>query len=368
MAIVLLLQGVCALPETAHADAGPVIDAIERLPRARRLIAYPEAINKRGISRADRLALTKAFAVHAACVSPHYLKADELPDLQPWVSILEEGLKNGANDAKIASALAQIYINDRLYSKAAAAVQALKKSQPTSHQTAAWSALCSSAKDGEVFRPGSRQLLTFPLHFCVLTRNPAAHKVATLEQCRKECDILNRTFRAQNGDALVRFRFKSYTSYADARKSTSAMVQYGDSTDTYDSNGVAKVFNACKDRKVRDPKAINVYIYDSYSARAKFGDVTSHGKRNSNRPYVLIDWERLDNKIQNAEAHEMGHAFGLDHVGVPGATGKSPTNIMASAGMKFGSGGLRTHGFTEAQVGLILYHAGRTFRRLGLRR
>jgi hypothetical protein len=144
-------------------------------------------------------------------------------------------------------------------------------------------------------------------------------------------------------------------------------VEFGDSKEPYDSGKVVRAFNATSDPKVRDPHAINVYIYDSYSDRVQDDDKTSHGTRNSNRPYVLIDWERLGGNIQNAEVHEMGHAFGLGHVGVPGAGGDSSTNIMASAGEGFGSGGRRDLGFSESQAALILYHAERSYDRLGLR-
>ena len=63
----------------------------------------------------------------------------------------------------------------------------------------------------------------------------------------------------------------------------------------------------------------------------------------------------------------MGHAFGLGHVGVPGATGRTSTNIMASVSEGFGSGGLRDLGFSESQAAVVLYHARRTSARLGLR-
>ncbi|MCK4960773.1 MAG: metalloprotease, partial [Planctomycetes bacterium] len=89
--------------------------------------------------------------------------------------------------------------------------------------------------------------------------------------------------------------------------------------------------------------------------------------RNSNWPYVLIDWERLNKNVQNPEAHEMGHAFGLGHVAVPGATMQTPTNIMASTEHGFGSGGTRNLGFTESQAAIILYHAKRTLSRLNTR-
>jgi len=77
----------------------------------------------------------------------------------------------------------------------------------------------------------------------------------------------------------------------------------------------------------------------------------------------LIDWERLSCNIQNPEAHEMGHAFGLYHVSVPGAKPQSSTNIMCSTEHGFGSGGKRNIGFTEAQTAIILYHAKRTLSR-----
>jgi hypothetical protein len=53
---------------------------------------------------------------------------------------------------------------------------------------------------------------------------------------------------------------------------------------------------------------------------------------------------------------------------VPGATGRTPTNIMTSAGERFGSGGLRDLGFTPAQAAVVMYHAERTHQRLGLKR
>ena len=349
-------------------DEQTTINAIERLPRSQRLTAYPNALKRSGVSDNDRMALIKAFAKHAKIVSPHYLKSDRVWNPKSWVSILDEGFKRNPNDPDIAWALAQLHINDANYSKALPIVESFKKSNPNHHHALAWHALCNSKKDGSKLRPARGKLLIFPLHFCVLTRNPSAHKVATIRQCRKDCDTLNATFRTHNGDTLVRFKFKSFSSYSDVKDSVSELVRFGDSTDPYDSNGLARAFNACKDSRVRDPNAINIYIFDSYSSRMKFADVTSHGKRNSNRPYVFLDWERIGNKIQNVYPHEMGHSFGLGHVGVPVATGKSPTNIMTSAGEKFGSGGLRTYGFTEAQAALILYHAQRTHQRLALKR
>ena len=82
---------------------------------------------------------------------------------------------------------------------------------------------------------------------------------------------------------------------------------------------------------------------------------------------MLIDLQRWGSNLQNAEPHEMGHAFGLCHVGIPGATGQTSTNIMASVSEDFGSGGQRDLGFSESQAAAILYHAQRTYVRLGLK-
>ena len=60
---------------------------------------------------------------------------------------------------------------------------------------------------------------------------------------------------------------------------------------------------------------------------------------------------------EGGEEDEMGHAFGLEHVCAPGATVKTPTNIMASADCKKGSGGLRNIGFDSEQAGTVRQYA-----------
>lgn len=347
--------------------ADAAVTAIERLPRPQRPEAYEKAAAKGGLSAAERLALTQGFARHAKDVSPHY-QNEPLPwNTAAWAAFLRRGWEAAPTDATIGLALARLHIDARQYSAAAPVVAALDKAHPDNHEVNAFQAACQSTKDGTPVGPAG-PLKTFPLHFCVLTRNPAAHRVATEAQCRKECDILNATFRTRDGRQLVRFEFKGFSAYADIKGSASTLLRIGDSTQPFDTEAMARDFNNCKDPRVRDPKAINVYVYDAYNPRAKFADLTSHGKRNSNRPYVLLDWERLDNKVQNAEAHEMGHAFGLEHVGVPNAKGTTPSNIMTSAEEDFGSGGLRNLGFTDAQAAVILFHAQRTHNRLGLGR
>jgi hypothetical protein len=205
-------------------------------------------------------------------------------------------------------------------------------------------------------------LPVFDVHFCVITKNKKAHAVATLEQLKKEVDILNKYFVTEKREPIVTFRFKSAHFYEDVADLGCGFVELGDGEVPYDTNGWADRFNECPHPQVRDPNAINFYVYDSYGSNGA-ADKTSHGKRNSNRPYVLIDWERLDHRIQSPEEHEMGHAFGLGHVHVDGATGRTSTNIMASVHAG-GSGGLKDIGFNSEQVATIMHHAVITYQRL----
>lgn len=216
----------------------------------------------------------------------------------------------------------------------------------------------ASAQDGGT-------LLTFDLHFAVITKNPAAHGVVTLSQLKTEVDILNTYFVTEGRQPIVKFRFKSASFYDDIKHSRCEFVKIGDTEVPYDSDRLAALFNACDDVKVRDPQAINFYVYDSYDAQKGASDTTGHGKRNSNRPFLILDWERLNHKDQSPEEHEMGHAFGLGHECAPGARRESSTNIMTSSDCGRGSGGRRDIGFNARQVKTILGHAQAIRERLG---
>jgi hypothetical protein len=357
-----ILAGIPAA--VACADVADEIARIEKLPRTRRLAEYEALAERKVLSDADRAAVVKAFAKHAAKVSPVFGKSSHKIDPKRWQLMLEYGHKQDPRDRDVLFALCQLLIDQKKYADARPFAEALLKLDADDHFAKAWSEYCRAKAAGTA---NPAELLTFPLHFCVLTRSPQARERATAEQCRTEVDIFNRSFVTFEGKPLVKFVFKGYTSYAEAKGSPCDLLELGDSTKPYSNDGFTKAFNACQIANIRDPRAINVFIFDSHSQKAGFGDPTSHGIRNSNRPFVLIDWQRLGGNLQNAEPHEMGHCFGLGHVGVPGATGNSSTNIMTSSGESFGSGGERDLGFSESQAAVVLYHARRTHSRLGLK-
>ena len=359
----LLYAGPAVL--VARAEVTGEIARIEKLPRTRRLAEYEALASRKMLSDADRTAAVKAFAKHAAKVSPAFGKSSHKIDASRWQRMLEYGHQQDPRDRDVLLALFQLLIDQKKYADARPFAEALVKLDADDHFALAWSEYCRSKTDGAVAKPA--ELLTFPLHFCVLTGSPQAREKATAARCQAEVDIFNRSFVTLEGKPLVKFVFQGYTSYAEAKDSPCDLLDLGDSTKPYSNDAFTKAFNACQIEQIRNPRAINVYVFDSHSQKAGNGDQTSHGIRNSNRPFILIDWQRLGGNLQNAEPHEMGHCFGLGHVGVPGATGKSSTNIMASAAEGFGSGGERDLGFSESQAAVVLYHARRTHSRLGLK-
>jgi hypothetical protein len=352
--ILLVLVSFGLAAAAAHADVKATIASIEKLPRGKRLAAYEQALADKRLAQRDRTELIHAFAGHAAVLSPLYGKGKFPFNTQTWIALLREGFNTDPRDARIACALAGLYIDRSDYRAALPVVKALRDAHPGDYYAAPWLAWCESQQASAAHGiPGGVHVI--PIHFCVLTRNPQAHRVATPTQCHKECDILNGCFRTLDGKLLVRFEFKGCAGYQEIGNARNPLLAFGDSTKGY--GGFTDAFNTCKDHRLRDPRAVNFYIIDRWSLQEGFKDSTSSGARNSNRPFVLIDWQRLNKTGQNAEGHEMGHAFGLVHVGVPDAKRNSSTNIMTSCGEQFGNGGQRDLGFTPTQAAMILYHA-----------
>jgi hypothetical protein len=319
---------------------------------------------KSGIATtSERQEILEIFAENVQYLSPMYGRSSIRIDRELWTDYLKEGAKTYPDNRTIDLTLTRYLINQKQYAEALKVITPLYKSHPC-HEATAWHDYAVYKTTGSASSSNllSEEVPEFDVHFCVITKNPNAHKKATLDQLKKEVDILNNRFRGFQKKQIVKFNFKSASFYDEVKDIGCKFVELGDVM-KYDTHKYAEIFNKCKHSKVRDPKAINFYIYDGYNKSSGYNDITSHGKRNSNRPYLLIDWERLNCNVQNPEAHEMGHAFGLYHVSVPGAKPQSSTNIMCSTEHGFGSGGKRDIGFTEAQTAIILYHAKRTLGR-----
>ncbi|GAB4218093.1 MAG: metalloprotease [Rhodoferax sp.] len=191
------------------------------------------------------------------------------------------------------------------------------------------------------------------VHFAVLTQRSAALAAATEAQMHTEVDILNRYFVGADGSHPVQFNYKGTTFAADVSGACPTLTRLGDARAEYDYNTLMAAYTGCGDARLVDPKAINIYVYDSYTRADGFDDITSHGIHNDGHPLILLDWERLNHTTQSPEEHEMGHAFGLGHVCVPGAGYTTPTNIMTSFYDCDGGNGLRNLGFTPEQLATI---------------
>jgi hypothetical protein len=200
---------------------------------------------------------------------------------------------------------------------------------------------------------------------------------------RELVDVLNERFVAVDGTRILDFQFKSMTPYEKALETPSEacleLVRSGQG----DANlgtwapDIRELFNNCADsretdRAIVDPDAVNVYIFDATSyeltvpdrdrvpdcdSSVSVGgqiirdimvkdseDWTSNGAFNVGRPFLRIDYERINDGgewgLRAVFEHEMGHAFLLRHVcndvdadgdGIEDGDLSTPSNIMSSS-------------------------------------
>lgn len=360
----------CALGGARGAES--YIARIEKLPRSQRLVEYPRLLARRSLPAGDRLELVCAFAKHARFVSPLYGRSAVPIDLRTWVESLTEGWRADPQDPNIRWTLARILINHARHDQALEVLAAFLKDKPDLRDRSLWDYrgwhAFALGRTGQGPDP-SKEVREFDVHLCVITRSPRARRKATLAQLRREVDILNRHFVTLKGERIVHFRFSGASTHGQVKDLAPEFVALGDSEAPFAHYRpqFARLFNESAHESIRDPHAINIFIYDNWSPEQRFASSTSHGVWNGNRPYLLLDWARLGHARLAAEEHEMGHAFGIhDHVAVPGALSRTSTNIMSGID-DFGHVGRRDLGFTDAQRATILHWAKHTAERLGRR-
>ncbi|RLZ11113.1 metalloprotease [Acinetobacter sp. 2JN-4] len=188
--------------------------------------------------------------------------------------------------------------------------------------------------------------------FIFTINRPQAKVFDTPLQMYKELEILNRYFIDEKNQKIFKFKINHYYSYRDFNKRKCDLANHLNQPSPIITQNIPDAVKRCFPR--RKSKEVLFIIYDSYSQKLKYSDITSWGFRNNAQPFILIDWERLNHQTQAASIHEMGHAFGLGHVCAPKAKKTTPTNIMTSYDCRLGSGGLRNLGFTANQLNTIL--------------
>ena len=169
---------------------------------------------------------------------------------------------------------------------------------------------------------------------------------------RQEIQVLNQYFIGQDGKEIFNFKLKNHVDYKSFKNMKCELSETLNKKAVINSEKVKTQFNQC----FKNPNSVYVFIYDAYAPSTGWGDATSWGFNNNHRPFVLLDWKRLNYNQQAALPHEMGHAFGLRHVCISKAQRQDSTNIMASAGNCDGSGGKRNIGFNPNQLNIILEH------------
>ncbi|MBE7558634.1 hypothetical protein HS125_06705 [bacterium] len=356
-----LAVGALSAMVLCQATAGDALETVRGFPekqRVARLAACLEFLRDASTPAAARAELIKLFAEDARLLSPHYGCNSIRIDEKEWIDLLSEGIRQDPGDIHVVYALTRLLINTRQYAKALEVVRPYARLHPDDQASRAWVEYCElKLNAGEEKR---NEVMEFDVHFCVITKNPKAQRMATRAQLEEEIAILNRRFVDLAGNPLGKFRLKSASLYDDVKDLGCPFVALGDTTQPYDSYGWQEIFNQCEHRQVRDASAINIFINDAYREPLGFDSHICHGKNNGNRPpYILLDYARLNNTSLSPEVHEMGHAFGLGHVGVAGADRFSHTNYMCSSEHNYGSGGRRNLGFSEDQAAIMLYNGRR---------
>lgn len=191
----------------------------------------------------------------------------------------------------------------------------------------------------------------FPINFVVLTDSDEAELFLSDAQIDREIEILNKRFVDSSGKSILRFEVKSVARYSDIYDSDCQILSIGDQHEKPPVEIRNEYADECDDPRVRDPEAINFYIFSSYYPDDEHSKTSYAGTL---KPWVMINWDRMKTRYLAAQEHEMGHVFSLTHLAACGADKNTPTNIMAAeVGFCEGKPGDRSLGFNWFQIGQI---------------
>lgn len=129
-----------------------------------------------------------------------------------------------------------------------------------------------------------------PLHFTILTENPASTNRTTLSQIQEEVAALNTEYAMANPLENVTFVLASVCNVEYVRSSGSPLAEHIDAMQGYDGGVWSSHINNCNDPNIVSPSAINIFLNDDYTLDRGFAPHSTWTRSNSGRPYIIMDW------------------------------------------------------------------------------
>ena len=132
-----------------------------------------------------------------------------------------------------------------------------------------------------------------PVTFVFTTDSPEAVKFDNYQQMRKEIKILNKYYVDDKNNKIFKFKLNRYISYEEFSKLHCDLKQQINQPYPISLETIPASIKTCFPKRTASKEVI-IFIYDAYSPKWKFEDVTSRAFRNNGEPFVLLDWNRFE--------------------------------------------------------------------------